>query len=167
VADISDVSGKALALFGAIQGASYQHQTTAGVWQAMRSAAEQMGTDLSGVTLSDVNTLRSVAVGLRNASEEFDRAAADQALTPTMWAQNLNTRPLEERNAEQVWQVRFQHQVSIEGELQTVWRTLEYQGRLPATKAELLEDVGASAQWLADDYGIEQVGIGAIEISEV
>jgi hypothetical protein len=56
--------------------------------------------------------------------------------------------------------VRFEHSYIKDGVPVTEWRTTVYTGTLPRTRRELELSIEQDAQGLADDYGVEHVGVG-------
>lgn len=156
-----------LAYWGTIQASVAQRQSTAQLWDAVRSAAEIDGKPLSGVGAVDMNVLRSIAAEQRTALDNLNGARLDQAIDPTMIARDVSSRPLGEQNAAPSWLVRFEHDVIIDGQLTTLWRTSTFDGFLPATKANLLATVTSDAEALADDYGVTHAGVGRMFISAV
>lgn len=156
-----------LAYWGNIQSAVSQRASTQDLWTAVRDAAATEGVSLKGVSAIDMNLLRSIAAGQQRATQALSSAPMNQAIDPSMIARDVSARDQASQNLAPAWLVRFEHQVLIEGETVTQWRTSTFEGFLPGTKAGLLNIVNADAVAMADDYGITHVGVGAVQISAV
>lgn len=154
--------------WGVIQRGVQDRLPTADLWAAVRgaAAAEGFGTVRGGI--AGMNSLRGLAAGLRNASAALAAAPLDSAITNDYLSTSINSRPLDVRAEAPAYQVRFEHTVITQGgEQVTTWRTVQYSLQLPATKAQLLNDIAANAELLAGDYQETHVGVGAIEIAVV
>ena len=158
---------KLLAYWGTIQSAVTQRSSTAELWASVRGAAQIDGVTLSGVSATDMNSLRATAAGMRNAATNLASARPNQGIDATMIAQDISARPLGAQNAAPAWLVRFEHDITVGGVLQTVWRTSTFEGVLPPTKNDLLNQVTNDALAMADDYGVTHVGVGSMQISAV
>ena len=156
-----------LAFWGSIQSAVSQRASTADLWAAVRAAADAEGASLGGASAIDLGQLRSIAASQRNAMEDFSRARITDPLTSDLIAQDVSARGLQEQNLAPRFIVRFEHDVTVEGQLQTLWRSSIFEGSLPATKSDLMNAVEGDAQALADDYDVTHIGIGRIQISAV
>lgn len=158
---------KLAAYWGIIQSAVNERVTTADLWRVVQDAASEEGADLSGVRISDMSRIRSLAVSIRNSSEAFMNADENAAIDANMVSQNINSRSLLDQNTVPIYQVRFE-QLVLEGEeANSVWRTVTYTGDLPTTKAALLDELDIGAEDLANSYGQQHVGIGQVIISVV
>ena len=156
---------KAEYFFGAIQAGAREHETTAQIWDRIRSLAEQEQISIPGDMFSQVNHMRSVASGLTNASEAFGAAPDNAALEGSMIGTQLYQRSsadLLEIAAK--YHVRFQMTTVSALGSSTGWYTFDYGGTLPSTKGELLADVEAYGQGLTEGYSVEFDSIGDIEI---
>lgn len=156
-----------LAYWGTIQQAVSERASTADLWSAVRNVAAAEGVSFIGVTATDMSALRGIAAGQRNARETLAAARPDQAIEPTMIASDLSARGQAEQNLAPSWLVRFEHDITVNGQLQTVWRTSTIDGFLPATKSDLLASVTQDAVGMADDYGVTHIGVGQMQISAV
>ena len=155
---------KAEAFWGTIMASARQRATTAQVWDAIRGRADELGVRYAPGILADVNRLRSLATGLAETSRRIARASDDQAITGRMIGQQVYARGLAGQALAPGYHVRFQVPVTTPEGTRTDWYTLEYQGAFPATKGQLLADLGAYTDSLGEDYGVSIGEIGAIEI---
>lgn len=155
------------AYWGAIQKAVSNRATTKDLWAAVKDAAQQEGASLQGVTPFHMNALRSLAIGIRNSKESFEKASPTSPITSDMISTNINSNPLGTRNTVPMYQIRYQHNVVQDDEQFTTWRTSLFTGELPTTKEDLIAELDAQAELIAHDYGQEHVGIQNIEISVV
>lgn len=156
--------GKAEAFWGSIMASARQRATTAQVWEAIRSRADELGVRYPSGILADVNRLRSLASGLAETSRRLERARDDQALTGRMIGQQVYARDLSAQATVPAFHVRFQLPVTTPEGTRQDWYTLEYGGPLPATVGDLRADLEAYAESLGEDYGVSIGAIGAIEI---
>lgn len=156
-----------LAYWGNIQAAVSQRASTAELWDAVRQASAAEGVQLIGVSATDMSSLRAIASAQRNAMEQLAALRPDGAITGTMIASDLSARPLADQALAPSWIVRFEHDVTINGELQTLWRSSVFEGSLPPTAGALRSAVEGDAGALAEDYGVTHVGVGRIQISAV
>lgn len=156
-----------LAYWGTIQQAVSERASTADLWASVREVAAAEGVQFIGVSATDMSSLRGLAAGQRNAMETLQAAGPNQAIDATMIATDLSTRNQAAQNLAPSWLVRFEQDITVGGQLQTVWRTSTIDGFLPATKSDLLSQVTTDAQGMADDYGVTHVGIGRMQISAV
>lgn len=164
---IQGVNSKLLYFWGDILAATQQRKQTYEIWNDIKSRAQQEGIDLSGVTIFDMNKLRGLATSIRNAQENFARAADDAVISPSMVSFNVNSRGLDEIATSPIYQIRFQQTVLENGEEQTYWRTIQYTVDIPITKGMLMDEITAGAMTMAADYNVEHLGISDIQISLV
>lgn len=155
---------KAEAFFGAIQRGARERATTAEIWDAIRSRADELGVRYPSTILQDVNRLRGVASGLARTSRAIANARDDQSLDRRFIGQQLYARDLNAQATAPSFHVRFQVDVTRPEGTSSEWYTLGYDAVLPATVGELLADVEAYAQSLGGDYGIEIGDVGSVEL---
>lgn len=156
---------KALQFWGATQGAVANRGSTADVWAAINAAAAANGMASPDLSLGDFNRLRSMAAGVRNSSEAFGRGQIGSAITSDMIGTPPWARPLGEQNALQMTQVTFLHTTTDgAGNLFNDYRSVMFTGPLPATKAELLDQLNEDSQALADKYDSAHVAIDNIAL---
>ena len=165
MADLSPGATKLLAYWGNIQSAVAARASTADLWNTVRTAAAAEGYDIAPANAIDMGTLRSLAVSNRNAMEALAAAPATAAFDYTMLGTELYARSPAEQALAPLYLVRFEHNVTEDGEPATVWRTDTFRGMLPPTKDELQAQLDADAQLLAEEYTQSHVSIGAISIS--
>ena len=166
--DLSDQARKALAYWPQIEFAARYGMTTADLWNTIRDAAEGMGLASPGVTAAGVSELRGLATGIQRSEREFAAADPSSNLGPHLTREAPWSRDLPSMNADQMFQVRFEHTVVIDGEEQTVWRTAMYRGHeMPATVGDLQDLIDLDAEEMAGDYEQGHVGVGAVQIIRV
>lgn len=165
--DFTEGQRRLLAYWGNIQAAVAERVSTAELWSRVRAAAEQEGVSLHGVGAIDMGRLRSIAAAQRGAMAALGGARRDQAITGAMIASDLSARPLQDQLLAPSWIVRFEHDIVVEGELRTVWRSSVVDGGLPATVQDLYDRVSEDAEAMAEDYDVSHAGVGRIQISAV
>lgn len=156
-----------LLYWGTIQEAVSRRAGTAELWEAVRNVATREGVELSGVSASDMSSLRGISARQRNSMDSFQRAGPNDAITGPMIGSDVSARDAMAQSLAPSYIVRFEHDVTVNGELLTFWRSSVIDGRLPTTKAELLRSVEQDAVGLADDYDETHVGVGRVQISAV
>lgn len=164
MADGEPAQAKATAFWGSILLAARVHATTAEVWQAIREAAVGNNVALPADMFSQVNRMRSLATGLRNSGEALARANPDDAITGSMIGTQLYARSALAHSLDPAYHVRFEMTTTTTEGSVTGWYNLEYQGGLPATVGDLLAEIDAYANGLADSYGAARGDIGQVEI---
>ncbi len=164
MADLSAGAQKLLAYWGNIQSAVASRASTAELWSTVQAAAAADNYSIAGATAIDMGQLRALAAGNRNAMEAFGRAGQDATITDTMLGSELYARFSTAANPEPQYFVRFEHLITENGQQTTVWRTDVFRGLLPPTKGQLLEQLNADAQGLADEYNQAHIGIGSVSI---
>ena len=165
--DLTSGQKQLLAYWGIIQAAVSQRASTAALWEAVRSDALAQGVTIQGVSAIDMGRLRSIVADQRNAMEAFGLLRPNEAITQSQIGTDISARDLAAQALAPTWLVRFEHDVVVEGELQTLWRTSTFEGSLPATAGSLRSAVEADAQALADDYDVTHAGVGRIQIVAV
>ena len=153
--------------YGTVEAAARDRATTADLWSRLRDHAESLGLSGPGLTIGQVNQLRGLASGVINAERNLGRAQPEYGIDSGMIAGAPWARDLAERDALPMFQVRFEHQVIVDGVPQSEWRTVMYRGQLPSSVGALQEDIEGDAQEMADNYGQEHVGVGTITILAV
>lgn len=161
------LSKRALGFYGAVEAAVQQRQSTAELWDSLRAAAESFGLESPGLSLQDVNQLRSMAAGVRNSGEAFGHAQGSYGIDASMIASAPWSRPLAQQAGLKMFQVRFQHQTTGPNGPETNWRSVFLNGPLPPTKDDLLASIEVDAQQFAMRYGHEHVGIGSLTLLRV
>lgn len=162
--DFTEGQRKLLLYWGNIQQSARSRASTAELWAAVRAAAKADNNPLSGVRATDMNVLRSIATAQGRAGNAFQGARIDSVIDSTMIARDLSSRDQQSQNLAPRFLVRFEHDVTINGALTTLWRTSTVDGSLPTTKGDVLSMVERDAQAMADDYGVTHVGVGRVEI---
>lgn len=156
-----------LPYWGTIQRAVSERASTADLWAAVKAVAQSEGIDLRGASGADMSRMRGIAAGQRNAMESLAASPLNTAITAGMIGTDLSARSLTAQNLTPSWIVRFEHDVTIDGQLTTFWRSSVFDGSLPPTVGQLRAQVEADAGQLADDYGVTHIGVGRIQIAAV
>ena len=158
---------KLLLYWGEIVSSVFQRASTAEVWDVVRNAATREGVDLSGVRLTDMNALRSIATRQRNSQSVLNSARPGTLLDASMIGTDVSARPADVQLMSQKYVLRFQHDVTIDGQLQTFWRSSTIDGSPGVTVDDLRQRAEQDAEALADDYGVTHVGIGLMQLVAV
>lgn len=160
--------------WGIIQSAVSQRVQTADLWTIVRDAATREGVELKGVSAADMSRMRAVPAGQRNAGDTFMRARPTDAITADMIAQDISSRSPQDQLLAPRWIARFEHDITVDGELQTHWRASVFEGSLPATAGDLRNQLEQDAEqmMLSSSGGIAaeettHLGIGRIQIVAV
>lgn len=163
-----------LAYWGEIQSGVSQRVSTADLWSIVRDAAAAEGRPLSGVSAIDMNLLRSIAAEQQRTMRDLGALRPDQGLDASVIARDVSARPLAEQALAPQFLVRFEHDLIVEGELMTVWRTSTFDGALPPTSGDLRNALELDAQQMIENssggFGPDQTqhaGIGRMQISAV
>jgi hypothetical protein len=154
------------AWWSAVQAAVRVRATTAELWGVIRDYGAQQGISYPPNMFAEVNRLRSLAGGLRGASERLGRASGSDAITSAMLAPTIYARAPNQRSASPLFHVRFEMTTRVGDQLQSGWYNMEYTGSLPGTVGQLMEDVSDIAQGLSTSYAVALVELGAVEIGE-
>ena len=157
----------ALQWFGTILSAAFQRETTAQIWQDLQDAAASLGQTLSGVTLQDVNQMRSIAGSYVSAAGNL--AASDPAnqIDSSMigtWPSNI-TGP--GTGLDQQYLARYQFTVSdAEGNLTSSWLTLSGVS-VDQTVEDLQGTIQTEAEAQAEAYGIAGQGGSFVSLDQL
>ena len=165
--DLTPGQKKLLPWWGPIVGAVSERVQTAELWQRVRDAAAAEGVELRGVSAIDMGGMRSIAASQQRSMDAVGRLGMDQAITAEVIGRDISSRDLGAQSLAPSWIVRFEHDVTREGELFTLWRSSVFEGSLPPTKRDLLDVIEGDAQALADDYNETHLGVGRISIVAV
>ena len=172
--DLTPGQKRLLPYWGIIQSAVTQRASTADLWEAVRADARREGAILSGVSATDMGSLRSIVARQRNATESFGRLLPQQAVTSDHIAQDISSRSLDAQALAPAWRVRFEHDITVDGQLQTVWRSSLFEGSLPATAGSLRSAIEADAEQMAASgsggltaESVTHIGVGRIQITAI
>lgn len=154
---------KPMAWWGVIQGAVRGGASTAEVWGAIREFGTANGLSYPSDIFQQVNTMRSQAASLRNASQRLGRAAPDTALTGQLLAQLPYARSSVEQALASQYHVRVGYTARKGSETEQSYITLAY-NQLPSTVGDLYADAQVATAATVDTYGGELIGLDAIEI---
>lgn len=157
----------ALVYWGAIQGAAARGENTAGVWQAVRDASEALGYENNLISFQDVNRLRAAAGAVNRAALAFGSADGSEPVTSSHFAVAPYSRDQDQMNALGLYQARVQHVTNVDGREETTWRTITFTGGLPPTVNDLRDAIDQDSEAMADQYGVQHVGVGSIQIMAI
>lgn len=157
---------KPMAWWGVIQGAVRERATTAEIWQAIRDFGERNDLRYPSDMFLTVNSIRSQAAGLRNASDRLGRAPASDALTGALIASLPYARSGPEQDLLRQFHVRVGYTARKGSETESSFITLAYSGQLPLTVGDLYADANVATAATVDTYGGELIGLESIEIGE-
>lgn len=149
--------------YSAIAGAAHQHKTTTGLWADIRAQQRRTGRALPAGAFTAVNELRSIATAVQVASERFAKLSPSEAITSAAIGRPAYALKSLERTIGTRYMITFEHTMERNGELVTTTHTTFIYGVLPATKAEVLDQVKADAALMAPDYN----GATSISISNL
>lgn len=158
----------AYAYWPQIEYAAARRMPTADLWATLRDAAAELGLDSPGVTVQQVNQVRSWATGIQAASRRLERLDPSYSISDghliaeAPWARSPG-----EREALPMYQVRYEHTVDGPNGPETNWRVSTFRGSLPRTLGDLQDAIEEDAENLADKYGGAHVGVGSLQILSV
>lgn len=158
---------RALQYWSVIEAATHEHQNVTELWQRIRDMATSLGYDAPGIGATDVNWLRSEAVGSRNARNTFATLSAENYIGPDSIHVAPYARELGERVALPRYIVKFDHITIENGQEVTATRSAIYTSTMPRSKRELKLSLAQDAAGYADGYGVQHVGIGNYYIIEI
>jgi hypothetical protein len=158
---------KLLPYWGIIVTSVAQRASTADLWAAVRAGAQIEGNQLTGVRVQDMNVLRSIAASQQRSISSLQSLLPGNALDARNIGRDLSSRSLQDQSLAPRWIVRFEHDVVVQGQLQTLWRSSVFEGQLPSTKGDLMNALESDAAELAKDYDVTHVGIGRFSIAAV
>ena len=151
-------------LYGVIQRAVRDRESTAEIWGAVRREAERLGVALPQGMFQAVNTMRSLAAGLRVTSERLAKAEAITPLTAEFIGQQVYMRGGDNPLSGSSYHVRFQVPRTVGDETTMETYTMQFDGALPSTVGELYDELSFYVDQLAGDYGVALGDVGSIEI---
>ena len=104
----------------------------------MKEAGYLSGATGRGATITDMNSLYGLAVGNRNAMDNFNAATPQSAITGDMIGLTPNSRTLAARNAAPGYNVRVNYSYLFGGDFFTDWITVQYPVSIDGTKTAFL-----------------------------
>ena len=158
---------KLLLYWGNIVNSVFERASTADLWANVRFVAQREGVDLSRVRMTDMNVLRSIAARQRTSQENLNAARPGSVITASMISTDLSSRSPQAQQLAPKSVVRFQHDITVDGQLQTIWRSSTIDGPVPTTVDDLRARVEQDAEAMADDYGVTHIGIGLMQLVAV
>ena len=162
--NLSPGAEAALPYWSIIEAAATEHWRTEVLWDALRSKAAEYGLASPGVTITGISQLRGIAGGIRARGQSVEAMPNSRPLAGRYWTQAPWARTLGEQRTAPMQQVRFQHTFIRNGETVTEWRTSIMEGKAPRTVGELRSRVQSDAINMSKKYGVEHVGIGALQL---
>ena len=154
----------ALPYWGVVEEAATKHWTTAKVWDALHAKAAEYGLESPGVTVRGISALRGVAGAIQARGQQLTNMTDSRPLLGRYWTQAPWARTPAEQRVNPMQQVRYQHTFIRDGQQVTVWRTSMLEGKAPRTVGELRAKVASDAVNIANKYGVESVGVGALQL---
>lgn len=156
----------ALQYWGVARGSVAARASTAEFYSALQEAAAQFGPDVRIPDFATVNQLRSAAVSVRNAQEQFQRMPDSNAIDASQIGRVPYGRSLDAQAAMPIYHVGVNITTSDRktGAESTDYRVVQFTGTLPETKDELLRLVGQDAEELANTYGVDYLNHDVVEI---
>lgn len=148
-----------LGYWGIIQAASEQRLTTAALWQSISAYEQAQGISRPAGLFQAVSQLRSLAVSQREAAGTLAKAGDADALTADMISQAVNARPLGEQSLAPNYIARVEVSVLTNEGASTQWLSVMFQGGLPTTKGDLIDQVTQAAAGMATGYGSVFTGL--------
>lgn len=170
--DLTPGEQRLLAFWGPLHEAASQRLTTAETWSLLHNyAVDKFGKPLTGVSITDLNTVRGMVVERRNAAANFAAASPGDVIDARMIATAPWSAPLNERNRRPAWEVAYEHIVDVPSDAgprrEVQWRTATFLGRLPGTREMLDEQLTSDAFSNAEKYSQSHVSIGQVIITAV
>lgn len=159
-----------LGLWGPIASSAAQHLTTQDLWRTVRTAAADSGLTLAGVTIQDMNYVRSAANKTLQAQAALGRATPTQALDATMMAQSPWSPFTAASAAAPTWMVRYEALFDTEEGPVSQWMTSSYDltNLLPQTvgdlTSDLADDAALNVSTSSPPCGGQLTGIGSTQI---
>lgn len=173
---LSDAGRAALTYAGPIARSVSLRASTAEIWSAINSAAQQFKTAAPLPSLQGVNELRSLFAASRNASESLasaraieERSGLAQNITGSMVSVGINSRSPSVLQTAADYLVRFERQyVTPLGQAGSTWVTAKYPaGYLPPTVGELIDSLSTFTPGTGTPTLGTMSGIGDISITAV
>lgn len=158
---------RALQYWGVIESVTLAGGSTQDLWQAINAQAEALGYERSGISIQNVNRLRSQAVALRQAGNRLEQLGPDDLLGGLQIGQAPWARPLGQQVSTPMWSVRFEHLIERDGVQLSEYRTSTFTGTVPRSRRELEEALDEDGANLANDYGATHLGIGEYRVLAV
>lgn len=155
------------AAWGAIQQAVGERASTADIWGALRSVLSPNGEPLPQGSFQAVNTMRSLAAGIRNAAETLASAPGDYAITGDMVSQNINSRDALQQSLSPSYEIRYQATITSELGESVQWFTAHVSSLAGMTKGDIVSALAFNNTALSEDYGADVSGVDNISISSV
>lgn len=114
--------------WGSITAAAFQGLNTAETFSAIYNARVAAGEDPGVIRLSDLNPIRSLAVGWRRSTEAFATEQNTTALRGDLVAQAPWSRSLYQQSLSPFREVRYQYlTVGADGEQRAQWTTIPHE----------------------------------------
>lgn len=168
MAEFTKEQKRAMQYWGPVESVTLQGGSTEQLWEAINAQAAALGYERAGISATDVNWLRQRAVANREANSRLSGLGADDRIDGPMIGQAPWGRSLNQQVAVPMWSVRFEHIFNDDnGDEQRAWRTSTFTGSVPRSRRELEDALGEDGDSLAEEYGVEHVGIGSYSVLAV
>lgn len=165
--DLPPDAQRALAYWPQIELAAHYGMTTADLWSLIRDAADELGLASPGVTVRGVSALRGMAGQIQERGRQFSQLPDSRRVTGRYVSTPIWARPAAAQRALPMFQVRFQHTFTQNGEQQTQWRTSMFQGRLNHTAGQLRSLIALDAANMAREYNTEHLGVSDLQVMAI
>lgn len=165
---LSDIPSALRAYWGVIRSNVFQRATTTQLWQAISGWESAFNILRPTGILQAVNTMRSLAVGQRNAEASFANASGSDAISSEHIAEDINSRPLNEQTLSPKYLVRFEANMVTEAGFVTRWLTVKTNSLAGMIKDDLLGQLDSAGIDMSTGYGELYTGLtGQISIVAV
>jgi hypothetical protein len=164
VSVLSDDAQKAMPYWRQIEHAAATRQTTADMWAEIRAQAAEYGLPTAGVGIMGVGELRTMAGNIQEQSRQLMAMKGSKRVTGRMFTVAPWARTEQERRALPMTQVRFLHTYRDGDDVLTSWRSVVFEGSISGTVDQLKAMIDDEAANMAQDYGVEHIGVDAIQL---
>lgn len=165
---LSDIPSALRAYWGVIRSNVFQRATTTQLWQAISGWESQYNILRPGGLFRAVTAMRTLAVGQRNAEAALAKASGSDALGAEHIAEDINSRPVNERTLSPKYLVRFEANMVTESGFVTRWLTVKTNSLAGMIKDDLLGQLDQAGIDMSTGYGELYTGLsGQISIVAV
>ena len=165
MADESQAFAKPLAWWGIIEDAVARRASTSELWDAIHGYSQREGITEPPGLFREVNSLRSAASELRNASEAFMVAGGELPLSRDYIGNLPYGRGATAQAVTQEYMVRVGYLAGSSGGVERKYVTLQYSGdTMPGTVGALRADLTAATSAYAGSYGLALIDVESVEI---
>jgi len=152
---LTDAGRSVLRYWGVVNSAVTARADTATLWQAITAEANRLGEPIPAQAFLGVNELRSLAVGIRQATATFNGSDSATALTAQMLGESPSARALEDQGLFPRLQISFQAEVTDLAGLATTQDYTTMMDIQPGmTVGEVRDALASDAEGMAGRYGV-------------